>query len=175
MTNEELEQKVKRLEEQLTEVRIELLERKAPFIPYKPYEVKVPKDIGDYYNPDEFGVIDRLEEFSTAYGENCYIRGLAFKTREEAEQFDKKRILTNKMNEWAKEHQGDWTPNWKDDDETIHEVQIDRFPMYGCDSPLVINEVEEVRSVSIFPYFYSYETARKFIDEFRGEIEEVLL
>ena len=79
------------------------------------------------------------------------------------------------MNEWAKEHQGDWTPNWKDDDETVHEVQIDRFPMYGCDSPLVINEVEEVRSVSIFPYFYSYETARKFIDEFRGEIEEVLL
>ena len=36
MTNEELEQKVKRLEEQLTEVRIELLERKASFIPYKP-------------------------------------------------------------------------------------------------------------------------------------------
>ena len=70
MTNEELEQKVKRLEEQLTEIRIELLERKAPFIPYKPYEVEVPKDIGDYYNPDEFGVIDRLEEFSTAYGEN---------------------------------------------------------------------------------------------------------
>ena len=79
------------------------------------------------------------------------------------------------MNDWAKKHNGDWEPNWKDDDETIHEVQIDRFPMYGCDSPLVINEVEEVRSVSIFPYFYSYETARKFIDEFRGEIEEVFL
>ena len=173
MTNEELEQKVKRLEEQLTEVRIELLERKAEPIPYKPYEVEVPEDIGDYYNPDEFGVIDNLEDFSTAYRENCYIRGLAFKTREEAEQFDKKRILINKMEDWAKEHQGDWTPNWNDDDETIHEVQIDRFPMYGCDSPLVINEVEEVRSVSIFPYFYTYETARKFIEEFGGEIEEV--
>lgn len=173
MTNEELEQKVKRLEEQLTEVRIELLERKAPFIPYKPYEVEVPKDIGDYYNPDEFGVIDRLEEFSTAYGENCYIRGLAFKTREEAEQFDKERILINKLKNWAKEQQGDWTPNWNDDDETIHEVQIDRFPMYACDSPLVINEVEEVRSVSIFPYFCTYETARKFIEEFGDEIKEV--
>ena len=173
MTNEELEQKVKRLEEQLTEVRIELLERKAPFIPYKPYEVEVPEDIGDYYNPDEFGVVDRLEEFSTAYSENCYIRGLAFKTREEAEQFDKKRILINKMKDWAKKHNGDWTPDWNDDDETIYEVQIDRFPMYGCDSPLVINEVEEVRSVSIFPYFYSYETVREFIEEFRGEIEEV--
>lgn len=173
MTNEELEQKVKRLEEQLTEVRIELLERKAEPIPYKPYEVEVPEDIGDYYNPDEFGVVDRLEDFSTSYRKNCYKRGLAFKTREEAEQFDKKRILINKMEDWAKEHQGDWTPNWNDDDETIHEVQIDRFPMYGCDSPLVINEVEEVRSVSIFPYFYTYETARKFIEEFGGEIEEV--
>nr|DAO13611.1 MAG TPA: hypothetical protein [Caudoviricetes sp.] len=175
MTNEELEQEVKRLEEQLIELRIKILDSKGVLIPYKPYEVEYPKNLEDYYNPDEFGVIDLLEDFSTAYRENCYIRGLAFKTREEAELYDKKRILINKMEEWAKEHQGNWTPNWKDDDETIHEVQIDRFPMYGCDSPLVINEVEEVRSVSIFPYFYSYETARKFIDEFRGEIEEVLL
>ena len=175
MTNEELEQKVKRLEEQLTEVRIELLERKAPFIPYKPYEVEVPEDIEDYYYVDELGKIHLVGEIVSYYDfEKVYQRGLAFKTREEAEQFDKKRILINKMEEWVKEHQGDWTPNWKDDDETIHEVQIDRFPMYMCDSPLVINEVEEVRSVSIFPYFYSYETARKFIDEFRGEIEEVL-
>ena len=55
MTNEELEQKVKRLEEQLTEVRIELLERKASFIPYKPYEVEVPKDIEDYLTNTPLG------------------------------------------------------------------------------------------------------------------------
>ena len=174
MTNEELEQKVKRLEEQLTEVRIELLERKAPFIPYKPYEVEVPEDIGNYYFVNECGAITLLKDvfFSVDY-EKVYLRGLAFKTREEAEQFDKERILINKLNDWAKKYQGDWTPNWNDDDETVHEVQIDRFPMYACDSPLVINEVEEVRSVSVFPYFYTYETARKFIEEFGGEIEEV--
>ena len=175
MTYEELEQELKRLEEQIEDqinsLRIKFLESEAN---KKPYEVKVPEDIGDYYNLDEFGVIDHLEDFSTAYGENCYIRGLAFKTREEAEQFDKERILINKLKNWAKEQQGDWTPNWNDDDETIHEVQIDRFPMYACDSPLVINEVEEVRSVSIFPYFYTYETARKFIEEFGEEIKEVL-
>ncbi len=170
MTNEELEKKVKRLEEELTEVRIALLENKAD---KKLYEVEVPKDIDDYVYINNIGNIYDLNTFTIVEFEKIYKRGLAFKTREEAEQFDKKRILTNKMNEWVKEHQGDWTPNWKDDDETIYEVQIDRFPMYGCDSPLVINEVEEVRSVSIFPYFYSYETARKFIDEFRGEIEEV--
>ena len=60
MTYEELEQKVKRLEEQLTEVRIELLERKAPFIPYKPYEVEVPEDVENYYYVDETGLIERL-------------------------------------------------------------------------------------------------------------------
>lgn len=173
MTNEELEQKIKRLEEQLTEVRIELLERKAEPIPYRPYEVEVPEDIEDYYTVNRVGCIQKLNNVSKFILENMYRRGLAFKTREQAELYDKKRILINKMEDWAKEHQGDWTPNWNDDDETIHEVQIDRFPMYMCDSPLVINEVEEVRSVSIFPYFYSYETARKFIDEFRGEIEEV--
>ena len=75
--------------------------------------------------------------------------------------------------EWQVLNSKNFGVPWKDDDETIHEVQIDRFPMYACDSPLVINEVEEVRSVSIFPYFCTYETARKFIEEFGGEIEEV--
>ena len=173
MTNEELEQKVKRLEEQLTEVRIELLERKAEPIPYKPYEVEVPEDIDGYVYINNVGNIYDLNTLTIGECEKIYKRGLAFKTREKAELYDKKRILINKMEDWAKEHQGDWTPNWKDDDETIHEVQIDRFPMYACDSPLVINEVEEVRSVSIFPYFCTYETARKFIEEFGGEIEEV--
>lgn len=174
MTNEELEQEVKRLEEQITNLRIKILESKGGLIPYKPYEVEVPEDIGDYYFVSELGAITLLKDvfFSAGY-EKVYQRGLAFKTREEAEKFDKERILINKLKDWAKEHQGDWTPNWNDDDETVHEVQIDRFPMYVCDSPLVINEVEEVRSVSVFPYFYTYETARKFIEEFGGEIEEV--
>ena len=170
MTNEELEQKVKRLEEQITNLRIKLLESKAD---KKTYEVEVPEGIRDYYYIDEIGLIERLWAHNINEQIEAFKRGLAFETIEEAELYDKKRILINKMEEWAKEHQGDWTPNWKDDDETIHEVQIDRFPMYMCDSPLVINEVEEVRSVSIFPYFYSHETAREFIDEFRGEIEEV--
>ena len=174
MTNEELEQKVKRLEEQLTEVRIELLERKASFIPYKPYEVEVPTDIEDYYVLDGYGKVYSLKGFSMNYIRYQYERGLAFKTREEAEQFKKEQILLFKLHKWAEEHNGGWTPNWNNDDETIHEIQIDRFPMYACDSPLVINEVEEVRSGSIFPYFCTYETARKFIEEFGEEIIEVL-
>ena len=175
MTNEELEREIKQLEEQIEDqinsLRIKFLESEAN---KKPYEVKVPEDIGDYYVLDGYGKVYSLEGFSMNYTRCQYERGLAFKTREEAEQFKKEQILLFKLHKWAEEHNGGWTPNWNNDDETIHEIQIDRFPMYACDSPLVINEVEEVCSVSIFPYFYTYETARKFIEEFGEEIIEVL-
>lgn len=177
MTSEELEREIKRLEEQIEDqinsLRIKFLESEAN---KKSYEVKVPEDIKNYYFVDEVGDIALVVNVfhDTDEYEKVYQRGLAFKTKEEAEQFDKERILINKLKDWAKEHQGDWTPNWNNDDETIHEIQIDRFPMYACDSPLVINEVEDVRSVSIFPYFCTYETARKFIEEFGEEIIEVL-
>ena len=176
MTNEEFEQEIKRLEEriedQINSLRIKLLESKAD---KKPYEVEVPEDIGNYYFVNECGAITLLKDvfFSVDY-EKVYQRGLAFKTKEEAEQFDKERILIKKMKDWAKKYNDGWTPNWKNDDkEEIYEVQYDRFPQYLNENLFDINEIEEIRSLSILPYFYSYEIARKFIKEFGNEIKEV--
>ena len=169
MTNEELEKEVKRLEEQLTELRFKILESKGGLIPYKPYEVEVPEDIGDYYNPDEFGVIDHLEEFSTAYGENCYIRGLAFKTEKEAEQFDKERILLFKMHKWAEEHNGGWTPNWDDYEEKQYYVVYDYE-----DKQFYVRYEHYSETFTKLPYFKSYNLAEQFIKEFGEEIKEVL-
>ena len=166
MTNEELEQEVKRLEEQITNLRIKLLESKAD---KRPYEVEVPEDIGDYYNPDEFGVIDHLEDFSTAYGENCYIRGLTFKTTEEAEQYDKERILLFKMHKWAEEHNGGWKPNWKDFDEEKCTVMYD-----NKDEEFDTYESYIYRDFTKLPVFKSEEIAELFIKEFGDEIKEVL-
>lgn len=90
MTNEELEQEVKRLEEQITNLRIRILESKAD---KKPYAVEVPEDIDDYYYTNEYGKVDFLAGYNTSYEKNKYIRGLAFKTEEEAEQYDKERIF----------------------------------------------------------------------------------
>ena len=178
MNNEELQEKFEELASTIDWIKtklIDLLEEKGLAPVKTPNEVEVPEDLENYFYVDETGIIYKLSVYVTSEQIKILNRGLAFKTKEEAEKFDKERILINKLKDWAEEHQGDWTPDWNDDDETIYEVQIDRFPMYGCDSPLVINEVEEVCSVSIFPYFYSHETAREFIDEFRGEIEEVFL
>ena len=165
MTNEELEQEVKRLEEQITNLRIKLLESKAD---KKPYAVEVPEDIGDYYNPDEFGVIDHLEDFSTAYGENCYIRGLAFKTEKEAEQFDKERILLFKLHKWAEEHNEGWTLDWQKGAPkyfVMFNMRTREFRV-GADC--------YCRVFNKLPYFKSNELAEQFIDEFGDEIKEVL-
>ena len=90
MTNEELEQKVKRLEEQLTEVRIELLERK---VEKKPYEVEVPEDLEEYYMLEEGGDVLKANTYSEKWRRKTFIRGLVFETREQAERYDKKKNI----------------------------------------------------------------------------------
>ena len=163
MTNEEFEKELKRIEQVVTELRNKLLESKAD---KKPYEVEVPGDIGDYYNPDEFGITGHLEDFSTDYRENCYKRGLAFKTEKEVEQFDKERMLLFKEHKWAEEHNGGWTPNWNDNDAKYYvEYEYGRF---------LIKYNSNNRTFTKLPYFKSEELAREFIDEFRYEIIEVL-
>ena len=173
MTNEELEQKLKRLEEQLTEVRIELLERKASFIPYKPYEVEVPEDIENYYYVDELGEVHSIGEKINYYDfEKVYQRGLAFETREEAEQFDKERILIKKLKDWAKEYQRDWTPNWDDFDEMKYYAGINI--RNDIDRYISIYNAIACKELTNLPYFKSEEIAEQFIEEFGDEIKEVL-
>ena len=165
MTNEELEQKVKRLEEQLTEVRIELLERKAD---KKPYEVKVPENIENYYFLDETGNIVYKALYSSNYQKKTFMHGLAFKTKEEAEQHDKERILLFKLHKWAEEHNGGWTPDWKDFDEYKFSVTFD-FDEYK----FLIKDSWYDNAFSQLPYFISEGIAEQFIEEFGDEIKEV--
>lgn len=170
MTNEELEREVKRLEEQITELRFKILESKGGLIPYKPYEVEVPEDIGNYYFVSECGAINLLKDvfFSVDY-EKVYLRGLAFKTKEEAEQLDKERILIKKLKDWAEEHNGDWTPNWNDYNEekwtVMYHNECEEFEIY---------ENYRYREFLKLPYFKSEEIAKQFIEEFGDEIKEVL-
>ena len=164
MTNEELEQKVKRLEEQLTEVRIELLERKAD---KKPYEVKVPEDIEDYYYVSESGDIDLVEDvfFNIDY-EGLYQRGLAFKTVEETKQYDRERILLFKMHKWAEEHNEGWTPDWEDFREPKYTIAYEY-------RKFVVSPAYTYQQFLKVPYFKTKELAEQFIDEFGDEIKEV--
>lgn len=168
MTNEELEKEVKRLEEQIKDLKVKLKEKAEP-IPYKPYEVEVPEDIEDYYTINRVGCIQKLNNVSKSKFilENIYQRGLAFKTREEAEQFDKERILIKKLKDWAKEQQGDWTTKWEGNG-------VKWYVMYETDRNILkINWCVCCRQFTKLPYFKSEEIAKQFIEEFGEEIKEV--
>ena len=173
MTNEELEQEVKRLEEQMkekiTELRFKILESKGGLIPYKPYEVEVPEDIDDYYYTNEYGRVDYLGGYNTSYEKNKYIRGLAFKTKEEAEQYDKERILLFKLHKWAEEHNEGWTPNWEDIKEEKWSVMYD-----DKNKELETYVNYKKQDFLKLPYFKTQELAEQFIEEFGDEIKEVL-
>ena len=165
MTNEELEQEVKRLEEQIKDLKIKLEEKAEK----KPYEVEVPEDIGDYY-VDEIGdinfVVDTFHE--TDY-ESVYQRGLAFKTREEAEQLDKERMLLFKMHKWAEGHNEGCALNWKNDYKEKYYI-VYRIQ----DKTLKILNTWNYDYFLKLPYFKSEELAEQFIEEFGDEIKEVL-
>lgn len=172
MTNEELQQQIERLEQQITELRFKILGSKAKkkSIPYRPYEVEVPEDIEDYYTINRVGCIQKLNNVSKSKFilENIYQRGLAFKTREEAEQFDKERILLFKLHKWTEEHNGGWTPNWEDNG-------VKWYVTYETERNILkINWCVCCRQFIKLPYFKSEELAREFIEEFGEEIKEVL-
>ena len=166
MTNKELQQQIEQLEQEIINLKLKFAESKAENIPY---EVKVPEDIEDYYYVDELGriyLVRGLLDFDEHEYELLYKRGLAFKTREEAEQFDKERILIKKLKDWAKEYQRDWTPNWDDDDAKYYvEYEYGRF---------LIKFNTNNRTFTKLPYFKSEEIAREFVKEFRDEIIDVL-
>lgn len=144
--------------------RFEALEEK---VEKKPYRVEMPRDIGDYYNPDEYGTVEHLEGYSTSFVENCYIRGLTFKTVKEAEQYDKERILLFKLHKWAEEHNGGWTPDWKD-------YYEDKFYLAYENEQFFVCTVYGYQDFIKLPYFKSEEIAKQFIEEFGDEIKEVL-
>lgn len=164
MNYKELEQEVKRLEEQIKDLKIKLEEKAKK----KPYEVEVPEDLENYYNTGIYGIVDRLEDFSAPFRENCYICGLAFKTREEAEQYDRERILLFKLHKWADWRNGDWHPDLNNGDD-----KFSIYYFYNLESFSIYRDWN-CNSFNKLPYFKSEELAREFIKEFGDEIKEVL-
>lgn len=171
MNIEELQEKFEQLASTIDWIKTKLvdLQEEKGLAPVKtPYEVEVPTDIEDYYSTGIYGIVDRLEDFSAPFRENCYIRGLAFKTREQAEQHDKELILLFKLHKWAEEHNGRWTHNLKDLDEGKYIIRYDYED----------NQFAYVYSYchndfSKLPIFNSEEIAEQFIKEFGEEIKEV--
>jgi len=165
MTNKELQQQIEQLEQQIKDLKVKLEEKAEK----KPYEVEVPEDVGDNYFIGEYGNIYSLKGCNMNLARIQYRLGLAFKTEEEAEQHLKESILLFKLHKWEEEHNGDWTPNWNDCNETKYFIIFDK--LYKT---FKIDCYARIKPFSKLPYFKSEEIAELFIKEFGDEIKEVL-
>ena len=168
MTNEELRQEIEKLKQEIIKLRFNQLESKPEPI-LLPYQVKIPSDLENYYIIDIDESIEGLYGYTNEIRVLFYLRGLAFKTKTEAEQHLKKSILLFKMHKWAEEHNGGWTPNWDDCDEEKYTVRYDY-----SDNQLETFYSYSYKEFSKLPYFISNDTAKRFIDEFGDEIKEIL-
>ena len=146
--------------------RFEALEEK---VEEQPYEVEMPEDINHLAYLDKDGDCIPLENYYYNRKKNIYIRGLAFKTKEEAEQYDRERILLFKLHKWAEEHNGGWKPNWSDNGESKHYVGYDYE-----EKELIVSFTYEWQNFTKIPVFKTEEIAEQFIKEFGDEIKEVL-
>lgn len=169
MTNEELRQEIEKLKQEIIKLRFNQLESKCEPIPTS-YQVKIPADLENYYTIDIDGSIDGLYRYTNEIRVLFYLRGLAFKTKTEAEQHLKKSMLLFKMHKWAEEHADGWTPNWEDIKEEKWSVMYD-----GKNKELETYVNYKKQDFLKLPYFKTQELVEQFIEEFGEEIKEVLL
>ena len=110
--------------------------------------------------------------FSTT--DNCdtkaFKHGLYFKTREEAEQHLRERKLLFKLQQWAKEKNEGWEPDWED-------TGMDKWNIYFNHGYKGLAEMSIRIQEDFFklPYFKSEEIAQECIELFGDEIKEVLV
>ena len=168
MTNKELQQQIEQLEQQIKDLKVKLESK----VEKEPYEVEVPEDIENYYNSNQCGDMDLVGSVSYEWDYvRLYQRGLAFKTEEEARQYDKERILLFKLHKWAEMKNGDWEPEWSDINENKYYIYYDHS--MGSER-LRIDLCWISEKFSKLPYFKTIEIARECVDLFGNEIIKVL-
>lgn len=171
MNIEELQEKFEQLASGMDWIKTKLIElqEEKGLAPVKtPYEVEVPEDLENYFYVDETGIIYKLSVYVASEQIKILNRGLAFKTKEEAEQFDKERILINKFKDWAKKYNEGWTPNWVESEDKFY---IDYHYGSKC---FQVKDAWHANAFHKLPYLKSQEIALQFIEEFVEEINEVL-
>ena len=137
----------------------------------KEFELTYPKDRKDFYYIDSAdGRISTTVYYTNDIDCNfLFEHGCFFELKEEAEQRLKERKLLFKLHQWAKEKNGDWKTDWKEDEEKkwyvyYNHVEENLKVTWGYNSTNFIK----------LPYFKTEEIAQACIDLFGDEIKEVL-
>ena len=166
------EQKIQELTERVEKSQAELdeLKKELDKLQNKPYEISYPKHNKIVFYIDDYlgGFKERTFDITDSCDKRLYGMGLYFDTLEEAEQFKREQTLIKKIKCWAKEQQGDWQPDWSNENEGKH------YMGYHYEDELIyVVTNKSCDSFLKLPYFKSKEITRACIDEFGDEILEV--
>jgi len=166
------EQKIQELTERIEKslAEIDELKKELDELREKPYEISYPNDREKiYYISHYFGQVKEWGFNISNEADKClYDIGLYFDTKEEAEQFKREQTLIKKIKCWAKEQQGEWEPDWNNENEGKHYMGY-----HYEDKSIYVVTNKSCDSFLKLPYFKSKEITRACIDEFGDEILEV--
>lgn len=164
MNKEELIKEFNEKVEQLKDELIAKLEEK------KKFEVKLP-DMYDtlYYIDDICSEVYITNFVSSARDKDRYLRGFFFNTEEEAKQHLKERRLLFKLQQWAKEKNKGWVPDWESIFQEKYYIFYDYYKKELCTS---FNN--STGAINKLPYFKTRKIAQECIELFGDEIKEVL-
>ena len=166
------EQKIQELTKRIekSQADIDELKEELEKLRKKPYEISYPNDGAKVYYINPY--LSLIQDWTfTIHDEDSkllYEKGLLFDTKEEAEQFLKEQTLIKKIKCWAKEQQGDWEPDWKNENQRKHYMGY-----HYEDECIYVVTNKHCDSFLKLPYFKSKEITRACIDEFGDEILEV--
>lgn len=164
------EQKIQELTERIekSQTEIDKIKKELEELQDKPYEISCPKGYKLMWYLDDCASVTSYQYYNTAVDRVFYESGLLFDTKEEAEQFKREQTLIKKIKCWAKEQQGDWKPDWKDEKE--HKYSLSCF---AKEKKFYIDKWNCLTQISKIPHFKSQEIAQACIDKFGDEILEV--
>lgn len=136
------------------------------------FELTYPEDGGSVYfinRGDKSITKTRFWDNSTT-DKNYFEIGEYFNTEQEAEQYMKERKLLFKLQQWAKEKNDGWEPDWSDDDEEKYFITY-----VDCEKVELSWEIAwGMMNFTKLPYFKTSEIVQACIEEFGEEIKEVL-
>lgn len=154
--------------------RLEKLEKAncTPCSPFKkPFKLTYPED--DHWvfcvDSDTGEIIEVYYTANNTTDRFLFEHGYYFKTRGEAEQYLKKRKLMFKLQQWAKMKNGDWEPDWSDNNKEKYYIFYS-----NSDRCLKISSAFSLERFNKLPYFKTREIVQECIDLFGDEIKEVL-
>lgn len=132
------------------------------------YEIECPIEDLQMFKVSTEGVKTMNYSADSKEDKDQYRSGLVFKNKKFAEDFLKKQQLIFKINEWAKDANGDWKPDWGTDSR--------KYQIYcnAAQDRIFVTYHSGSHSLSMLPYFKSFEVAKRCIELFGDEILEIL-